>query len=155
MKPSLRIALFTAVAVLIGVIIYHVVPFKPAGELSDFTSDGCSLFPDGSMINADDWCACCLQHDIAYWKGGTEAQRLAADEALRDCVLETTGDAKLAEAMYLGVRMGGSPYFKNWYRWGYGWSYSRKYQELTAEESALAEAKLKAFFANDPKLPCK
>jgi hypothetical protein len=36
------------------------------------------------------------------------------------------------------VRFGGSPYFYNWYRWGYGWSYLRndrgKYQALTEDE---------------------
>lgn len=140
--------------VLIGAALYHIIPFKPAGELSNFTSDGCSLFPDSSLINSDDWCRCCLEHDIAYWKGGTEAERLTADEALRNCVLAQTGNAELAQAMYLGVRMGGSPYFKNWYRWGYGWSYQRKYQALTDEESALAEKKLTEFFASDPVLPC-
>ena len=57
--------------------------------------------------------------------------------------------------MYLGVRMGGSPYFKNWYRWGYGWSYQRKYQALTEEEAALAEKKLADYFASDPELPCE
>lgn len=154
MKISPRKVLLVVVILTIGTILYHLTPFKVEGELSDFTSDGCSLFPDSSIITADDWCACCLEHDIAYWKGGTEAERLAADEALRDCVLKKTGDAKLAEAMYMGVRMGGSPYFKNWYRWGYGWSYTRKYQKLSVEEAALAEAKLKAYFAKDPQLPC-
>ncbi|MGB0744851.1 MAG: hypothetical protein ACPGSB_10040 [Opitutales bacterium] len=143
-----------ALLCLFGIVLYHWIPFKPDGKLSDFSSDGCSLFPDSSLINADDWCLCCLKHDIAYWKGGTEAERLAADEALRECVLENTGDAQLAEAMYLAVRMGGSPYFKNWYRWGYGWNYKRKYQALTDEEKTLAEAKLAEFFASNPKLPC-
>ena len=55
--------------------------------ISDFTSDGCSLFPDRSLIDESDWCDCCLVHDIAYWKGGTEEERLAADLALRECVL--------------------------------------------------------------------
>lgn len=141
-------------AILIAAIAWHIIPFKEAGLLSEFTSDGCSLFPDSSLINADDWCACCVEHDIAYWKGGTEAERLAADEALRDCVLQTTGNAELAEAMYLGVRMGGSPYFKNWYRWGYGWSYARKYQALNEEERSEAETKLAEFFASNPKMPC-
>ncbi|MEO0510886.1 MAG: hypothetical protein AAF065_13620 [Verrucomicrobiota bacterium] len=151
----MRIWLIVTVSIaLIAVVLYHLIPFKVSGELSDFTSDGCSLFPDGSLINSDDWCVCCMEHDIAYWKGGTEVERLAADEALRDCVLESTGDANLAEAMYLGVRMGGSPYFKNWYRWGYGWSYERKYQSLTEEEVAMAKTKLAAFFAGDPELPC-
>ena len=43
-------------------------------ELSPFTSDGCSLFPDSSLINKDDWCECCFQHDLAYWKGGTKEE---------------------------------------------------------------------------------
>lgn len=155
MNTRIKIALLALSALILFAALYHLIPFKPDGELSDFTSDGCSLFPDSSLINADDWCQCCLQHDIAYWQGGTEDERLAADEALRDCVLERTGDAQLAEAMYLGVRMGGSPYFKNWYRWGYGWNYERKYQALTEKEKALAAKKLEAFFENAPDLPCE
>lgn len=154
-KRTKRVILSASIALLLmAVIAYYSVPFKADGQLSDFSSDGCSLFPDSSLINADDWCACCLAHDIAYWRGGTAAERQAADEALRACVLESTGDAQLAEAMYLGVRLGGSPYFKNWYRWGYGWSYARKYQALTTDEAALADAKLAAFFASEPNLPC-
>lgn len=122
--------------------------------LADFTSDGCSLFPDRSLINNADWCQCCLEHDIAYWQGGTEAQRLAADEALRDCVIKKTGDPELAEAMFLGVRAGGSPYFYNWYRWGYGWSYERKYQALSLEEERLVTEKLVAYFKKAEGLPC-
>ena len=151
MKRRIGITLNIA---LVGAVLYHVIPFKEEGVLSDFSSDGCSLFPDGSLISSNDWCHCCLEHDIAYWKGGTEAERLAADEALRDRVLASTGNAELAEAMYLDVRLGGSPYFKNWYRWGYGWSYERKYQALTEEEKALAEKKLAEFFASEPELPC-
>ena len=126
---------------------------RPAG-LADFRSDGCSLFPDRSLITEEDWCACCFEHDIAYWMGGTREERLAADEAFRDCILEKTGNAELAEVMYHGVRAGGSPYFYNWYRWGYGWEFDRKYKALTAEERALAEAKLEAYFAGNPELPC-
>ena len=119
---------------------------KGSDILSDFTSDGCSLFPDRSLIENSDWCECCLEHDIAYWQGGTKAQRLEADQKLRDCVLKKTGNRTLAEAMYQGVRLGGSPYFYNWYRWGYGWSYKRKYQALTLEEQRLASDKLFKYF---------
>ena len=114
--------------------------------IKDFTSDGCSLFPDRSLINSDDWCDCCLEHDIAYWQGGTKAQRLEADQLLKECVLKKTGDAVLAEAMYQGVRVGGSPYFYNWYRWGYGWSYKRKYQALTLEEQRQVSEKLVKYY---------
>lgn len=155
MKSRFKITLLVILLLAFGTSLYHLKSLKPDGQLSEFSSDGCSLFPDSALIGPEDWCECCLDHDIAYWKVGSEAARLAADEALRKCVLERTGNAQLAEAMYLGVRMGGSPYFKNWYRWGYGWSYERKYQTLTQKEKTLAAKKLVAFFENDPDLPCE
>jgi hypothetical protein len=118
--------------------------------LQPFTSDGCSLFPDEVEITGDDWCSCCFQHDIAYWKGGTEAEREAADRALQACVTEKTGNETLGLLMYEGVQAGGSPYFYNWYRWGYGWGYERKYRALTAAETARTEVLLDDYFANDP-----
>ncbi len=123
-------------------------------EIKDFSSDGCSLFPDRSIINEDDWCACCFEHDIAYWRGGTKEERLAADVALRECILEKTGNEELADMMFTGVRVGGSPYFYSWYRWGYGWSYERKYGSLTNDERKLVDEKLKKYFASNPESPC-
>lgn len=125
------------------------------GALNDFTSDGCSLFPDRNLILEQDWCGCCLEHDIAYWKGGTEAQRLSADTALKACVVEKTGDEGLAETVFKGVRFGGSPYFYNWYRWGYGWSFERKYGPLTPGEEADAERKLQNYFHETPSPVCR
>ena len=118
-------------------------------ELRAFTSDGCSLFPDASMITEDDWCDCCFEHDISYWKGGTADEREAADGLLRDCVARKTGDRVLANAMYEGVRFGGSPYFYNWYRWGYGWGHERNYQALTPAEAATAERLLAEYYDSD------
>jgi hypothetical protein len=99
------------------------------------------------LITKDDWCSCCFQHDLTYWRGGTYEERQAADARLRDCVLEKTGNAALARLMYEGVRFGGSPYFYNWYRWGYGWSYDRKYQALTSEERRKADALVEEYSA--------
>ena len=123
-------------------------------ELKPFTSDGCSLFPDASRILKADWCSCCFEHDLAYWRGGTRIQREAADLALKDCVLEKTGDETLATVMHTGVSAGGSPYFVNWYRWGYGWSYDRKYQALTPSENAQADDLLEAYFESDNAQVC-
>ena len=123
-------------------------------DLGAFTSDGCSLFPDSSIITGDDWCSCCFEHDIAYWKGGTEFERETADRALQACVAAKTGDAILARAMYEGVRAGGSPHFPTWYRWGYGWGFERKYQPLTPEESETADALLEEYFAGEPAAVC-
>ena len=56
--------------------------------------------------------------------------------------------------MYEGVQAGGSPYFYNWYRWGYGWGYERKYQPLTAAESSEADTLLADYFDNQPAAVC-
>ncbi len=116
--------------------------------LSPFASDGCSLFPDASLINNDDWCTCCVEHDIAYWKGGSEQQREKVDTALMRCVYKKTNDHVLANVMFEGVRFGGSLYFYNWYCWGYGWPYDRKYQALTEGEKKQAQALLEKYQAS-------
>ena len=101
--------------------------------LKPFTSDGCSLFPDGTYAQQSLWMECCIRHDIAYWQGGTQAQRLAADQALEACVSQA-GEPEIARLMLAGVRIGGSPYFPTWYRWGYGWPYQRGYAALNPQE---------------------
>ncbi len=106
--------------------------------LRPFVSDGCSLFPDRAPGSKADWCSCCLVHDLAYWKGGTEEERLQADRQLRDCVVASTGDKALAETMLAGVRVGGAPQLQTPFRWGYGWPRGRGYQALSPEEAADA-----------------
>ena len=51
-------------------------------DLKPFTSDGCSVFPDGNLEQQSLWVNCCIRHDLAYWKGGTYEERLASDQAL-------------------------------------------------------------------------
>ena len=121
-----------------------------AANLQDFTSDGCSLFLDGTISDRTKWCECCLRHDVAYWRGGAEQERKQADAALRDCVLERTGDKALAETMYLGVRAGGHPAFPAGYRWAYGWPYGRGYRPLNSEEQGQVSALLDAYERNHP-----
>lgn len=115
-----------------------------------FTSDGCTLYPDGTPGDRRLWCGCCFAHDIAYWRGGTEAERRQADEALRACILEKTGDARIATMMYDGVRLGGSPVVPTWYRWGYGWPWGRGYQPLSDRERAQSEARLLEYQRANP-----
>jgi len=113
--------------------------------LADFTSDGCSLFVDGTFDKPELWKECCLLHDMAYWRGGTEEERKLADLAFKACVEKKTGDAALANLMYEAVRAGGAPHFPTWYRWGYGWPIGRGYKALTPEEEKLADEKLEAY----------
>ena len=102
-------------------------------NLKPFTSDGCSLFPDGTYPRQSLWMACCIRHDLAYWQGGSRDQRLAADQALEHCVSQL-GEPEIAQLMLAGVRLGGSPFFPTPYRWGYGWPYRRGYEPLTDQE---------------------
>lgn len=113
--------------------------------LAPFTTDGCSLFPDGTLEDKTLWQDCCIAHDVAYWQGGTKEQRLQADEELRLCIIEVTGDRALAQTVFDGVRAGGSPIYPSWYRWGYGWSYGRMYQPLSEEEQMQVERRQQEF----------
>lgn len=128
---------------------------SPTPTLKDFTSDGCSLFPNGNARDPTLWCECCYQHDLAYWRGGTDAERLHADEQLRNCVTLKTGDATLAETMYLGVRSGGGPIFPTGYRWGYGWSYGRGYAPLSSSEQVQVDDRLAALQRRQRHFSCK
>lgn len=124
-------------------------------SLAPFTTDGCSLFPDRSLLGKTDWCDCCLAHDLAYWRGGTEDERLRADQTLRACVEQKTRNHALAEAMYLGVRAGGGPQINSPFRWGYGWPYGRGYQPLDDSESAAVWELERTYRAANPELQCK
>ena len=104
-----------------------------AENIKAFTSDGCSLFPDGTVSQQNLWLSCCTAHDVAYWQGGTYQERLDADNALQQCVAKV-GEPEIAALMLAGVRVGGSPYLPTSFRWGYGWSYPRFYRALTQSE---------------------
>lgn len=102
--------------------------------LQPFTSDGCSLFPNGTLQDMRLWCSCCLAHDVRYWAGGSETKRLEADKEFKNCVLNKSGNPLLANLMFQGVRIGGKPYFPTWFRWGYGWKQGRNYREPSYKE---------------------
>jgi hypothetical protein len=104
-----------------------------AATLHPFESDGCSSFPDGTFQQNELWLTCCIEHDYAYWKGGTYQERVVADETLRDCVT-AVGEPEIASLMLAGVRVGGTPYLPTRFRWGYGWPFPRGYKALSEDE---------------------
>ncbi|MEP4076260.1 hypothetical protein [Haloferula sp.] len=125
-------------------------------KLAAFNTDGCSLSPERSVLKGYNWRVCCTEHDLAYWKGGSAEERLAADKKLRDCILEKTGNPRLARIYFEGVQLGGEAYFPTWYRWGYGWNYLRQPAPLTDEENAMVENRLKEVVIVDGScLSCK
>ena len=87
-----------------------------------FTSDGCSMVPDGT------WLTCCVEHDIAYWCGGSSDQRHDADRSFDACVTEKRS-ACLGTVMYAGVRAGGIPWTPFPWRWAYGWDGIQGYDD--------------------------
>lgn len=104
-----------------------------AEPLTAFTTDGCSHFPNGTQSQPELWLDCCIAHDAAYWAGGSRAQRKLADKQLRQCLAQKQ-EAAIGRLMYLGVRVGGAPYWPSSFRWGYGWPYGRGYQALSDAE---------------------
>jgi len=104
-----------------------------AQVLAPFESDGCSAFPDGTLVQRELWLQCCEAHDLAYWQGGTYDDRREADLELRQCVAKV-GQEQISKLMLAGVRVGGTPFLPTTFRWGYGWPYPRGYRPATNEE---------------------
>lgn len=111
-----------------------------------FAADGCSCFPDGT------WGHHCVEHDLAYWRGGTAQQRLQADRLLRQRLADD-GRPLVGNLMFLGVRFGGTPWLPTPWRWGFGWPYPRGYRELSAAEQGAAQAMLAAESDGPASLP--
>lgn len=133
---SIKAAGFLVVAVVL-----LVAGLGHTSELQPFVSDGCSVFPDGAPSEKKLWRSCCVDHDRAYWQGGTRSERMIADEALRECV-DGVGAPKVAALMKIGVWFGGTPYLPFHFRWGFGWPYPRGYKALTEVERAMIERSL-------------
>lgn len=109
--------------------------------IKPFTTDECSCSAEGTQTDSTKWCDCCVQHDIAYWQGGTRAERRTADRAFRACIA-ATGEAKYARKAYHAVRVFGSAWLPTPWRWGYGWGYHRAYRPLTPAEQDSVKATL-------------
>lgn len=102
-------------------------------KLVAFTTDGCSYFPDGTFQHDTLWQNCCTLHDLAYWQGGSFAEKLKADNELKQCVTDV-GHNAIGQLMALGVIIGGSAYLPTSFRWGYGWPYLKQYGALSLDE---------------------
>lgn len=107
--------------------------------LRPFKTDGCSsVSPDGTLGRPTLWQHCCVDHDIAYWKGGTLQEKNDADETLNQCVSEVFSGI-YGRAMQVAVYIGGSPRYHTGYAWGYGWNHIRGYHELSESDQREIE----------------
>ncbi len=101
-------------------LVEHAIEVNGEKELppKDFKTDGCTLWPD-SLLDYS-WQDECIEHDIRYWAGGTDEERLEADLKLRDDVNKVLPG--MGDMVYLGVRVGGKNLVPWPWGWGYGWS---------------------------------
>ena len=129
----------------VGLLPFGLPPRFESGALPVVDGLPRGLFVDGTFKDRELWKGCCVEHDVAYWQGGTKKEREQADLKFRDCIEKRTGDEALALLMYEAVRAGGGPYFPTWYRWGYGWPQGRGYKALTEAEQTLVELKLREY----------
>jgi hypothetical protein len=69
--------------------------------------DCCTLWKDNG------WHDCCCQHDLDYRYNPDGLTRLQSDKFLKECI-EASGHPKMAQVMFLGVRVGGGfVWYKN------------------------------------------
>lgn len=107
-------------------------------ELKPFASDYCSKWPDGKDEDPKQWGDCCFTHDMHYWIGGTEEEKIASDKGLKECV-KLSGAPLNSFVMYIGVRIGGKPGDAD-YAWGFGYNSVHGYKKVPLEE--LEKAKI-------------
>lgn len=107
---------------------------NPPNQLREFTTDGCSLAPNGPPAHPQSLLRCCIEHDYLYWRGGSSAERLEADQALKACVSKAESP-DIGRLYYDAVRVGGSSIFKTKFYWGYGWTQKRADSPLTTSEA--------------------
>ena len=107
-----------------------------AFAVTDFKTNGCTMFPEGTVSNPKQWEHCCTEHDLYFWAGGTKNERDLADLGLRDCVIQT-GAREIGRLMYAGVRAGyRSPIRLGKESWGNAWQGSRvAYSKLDETET--------------------
>ncbi len=88
---------------------------------NEFRYDGCTLFPDqlpGIDLRTD-----CLEHDFAYYYGGSAQERKMADQRLKSNVgAQGIFGAIMQYPIYLGVRIFGDTLLTRAFdaHWGFG-----------------------------------
>lgn len=103
-------------------------------DIKPFKTDGCSLISPlwkllhkFKLVNFEKlpFHSYCVEHDKAYWKGGTAKERFYYDCLLMAKVAKG-GRPIVAFIMYLAVRIGGVPWLPFPWRWGFGYGYKEK-----------------------------
>ncbi len=125
---------------------------EPIEEPSDnylkpFETDGCSISPDSSLTSKKSYLPCCIQHDYNYWLGGSESDRLNADQTFYAC-MKTVASTLTAYSYYRAVRISGGPRTGLPFKWGYGWSKNRLWKEINSSHVSFIEELTEQYLTN-------
>lgn len=131
-------------------------PSEP--HIKPFIAEGCAIFQNTNFkaiaVNDTDdtgnWCRCCLEFDIAYWRGGSQVQQETAKQRLRDCVYQKTRNKPFADQLYSEAEKNGGNYFSQWPDWGYGWTETKGFSVLNQRQLDIANELLLSYFRNNP-----
>lgn len=99
------LGLFLVLTGLVGCAKPDTIPV-PVPQVEQSCSDPLGLYRDRSYQ------PCCVAHDRAYYVGGVEADRLAADTHLYYCIWRRSGSKAEAEVMFYAVRIWGASRFR-------------------------------------------
>ena len=112
---------FLAIVVIAGLVLGIFPQGADTRKLPEnYVSDNCSSFPDGNYAD------CGVEHDKAYFFGGTKKERRAADNRLSECV-RSKGHRFISKIMWVGVRTGGVGFLPTPFRWGFGKDWEKKH----------------------------
>jgi hypothetical protein len=94
-----------------------------------FSTDGCTMYGEGTCEKPYAWTHCCVEHDFKYWHGGSAEEKTAADQELSNCVSKS-GFSDHAFMMLMGINL----FASHTDRWGSGWHQNPGYRKLTNDE---------------------
>ena len=103
-------------------------------------SDGCSVpsvLRPVDPVETEAVRASCVAHDEAYYYGGSEDDRLRADERLHTALIAAGMAPWRARLYYVGVRLGGGP---EWRVKGVSWSFGAEYFQYSARPAVPADS---------------
>jgi hypothetical protein len=135
----------------LSIILLSSLSFATGKIIKPFCTDGCT---GAEELSADpDAYRCCVQHDYAYWVGGDDYSRRAADSALRSCVQKAKAKNDFFDFFSTPVALAVATFGDEY--WSSAWGETKHpFDSLTEEEKELIKnAKPADIYAKEYRCP--